>query len=377
MTATDYKAIFRRARREEEAEEGYTKDLLQAPSAIQRAVREMLHGEPPYEPLTYRWPGGEFQGGKISPGSDRFRVGQWTQAGAPAPWRIGDPSKDPLVTLEGDPDASIPDDANAQWEVLRQAKPWLVMVQLDGSQSDFHLRAYLGAPPPHLSKADIGRVPEELRLQMYEKGGLAAGNGLPDLWFDPDDLRDPWRTDADEGAEEAAEAAVPGEPRDAPDDSRPLGAEYVPEDETATSAAPEPFAVDPDERDRGTQAHKATQNRIAEAVRERGFKPRRPVSGEPNYDIAWEGGDVLVVAEVKSVTPKNSEKQLRLALGQILRYRDRLEEGGRKVRSVIALSAAPHDERWTALCGRYDVGLIWRPDLGEMLDSWLDRDPSN
>jgi hypothetical protein len=93
--------------------------------------------EPPYEPLTYRWPGGSFNG-RIYRAADydqnrRVEVGQWTPGGAsaPAPWRIGDPSTDPLVTLAGSVDLSIPDDADEQWRQLSEREPWLVMVQLD------------------------------------------------------------------------------------------------------------------------------------------------------------------------------------------------------------------------------------------------------
>ena len=34
------------------------------------------------------------------------------------------------------------------------------------------------------------------------------------------------------------------------------------------------------------------------------------------FDIAWDDDDDIVVAEVKSLTTRNEEKQLRLALGQ-------------------------------------------------------------
>lgn len=370
MQVSHYKALFRRARHNE-TERGYTKDFLQGPGRISDALRQMFGGrEPPYEPLRYRWPGDSFPGGRIYKAADydqnrRVEVGQWTEAGAPAPWRIGDPATDPLVTLEGNPEAQIPDAADAQWEVLQEFEPWLVMVQLDGDQSELHLRAYLGAPPAHLLDAGLERVPVELRQQMRGRRGLVAGEGLPDLWFDAENLRDPWNASAESAATETPAATPPP--------AAPLGTDYRPANESVTSATPEPFEVDPDERDRGTQAHALTQNTLSEAVRGRGHEPRSPTSNEPNYDVAWnEAEDTLVVAEVKSVSPKNSEKQLRLALGQVLRYRDLLETPGRTVRSVIALSSPPHDQRWTELCRKYDIGLIWMPDIGSMLGDWLD-----
>lgn len=361
MQISHYKAVFRRAAHGE-IERGYTKDLLQAPRAISVALRSMFDGDAPYEPITYRWPGGSYDG-KIYPVSDRLEVGQWTSAGAPGPWRIGDSKTDPLVTLEGNPEASIPDEADAQWEILQESEPWLIMVQLDESQTELHLRAHLGVPLPHQLDAGLDRIPSALRQQMRDRGGLVAGDGLPELWFDPDDLRDPWRTTGDSIAGSTISPAM------AVDAS--LGSEYRMANESVTSAVSEPFDVDPDERDRGTQAHAKTQNALSDVIRQRGFTPKSPKQGEPNYDVAWEEDQSLVVAEVKSVTSRNSEKQLRLALGQILRYRSLLEESGRTVKSVIALSDLPHDDRWIKLCQDYGVGLVWMPDLDAQLSQWL------
>jgi hypothetical protein len=47
---------------------------------------------------------------------------------------------------------------------------------------------------------------------------------------------------------------------------------------------------------------------------------RTPRPDEPQYDLAWLAGDTLYVAEVKSLTAANEERQLRLGLGQVLRY---------------------------------------------------------
>jgi hypothetical protein len=47
--------------------------------------------------------------------------------------------------------------------------------------------------------------------------------------------------------------------------------------------------------------------------------PRSPAATDPNFDIAWEHNGAFYVAEVKSTTPENEEKQLRLVLGQVLR----------------------------------------------------------
>jgi hypothetical protein len=79
----------------------------------------------------------------------------------------------------------------------------------------------------------------------------------------------------------------------------------------------------------------------------------------------------VIVAEIKSITARNEERQLRLGLGQILRYCDLVEAGGRKARGVLVTSSEPSDERWVSLCGQLGVGLIWPPDLDAALDAWL------
>jgi hypothetical protein len=375
MGISHYKAVFRRARGDEESS-GYTKDFLQAPIAISDTFREMFGGRnPPYEPLRYVWTGGQFAQGRIYEAADydhaaghgRLEVGQWTAAGAPRPWRVDDPSADPLITLPGDPEAAIPDEASSQWEILEELEPWLMMVQLDGNQEELHLRAYLGNPPLKLMAADLARVPEPVRVHMSGQGGL-AGDEVPELWFDPDDYRDPWRNaPEDEGREaERASRSAAAQPAETV-----LGIDYRPANETATSIAPEPFSVDPDERDRATRAHAATQNALAGAVRERGGTPRSP-RGEPSYDLCWDHDGVTIVAEVKSITARNEERQLRLGLGQVLRYRSLLEANGRPARALIALSGQPSDERWLELCAALDVGLVWAPDLERGLAAWLD-----
>ena len=319
---------------------------------------------PPYEPIVYRWPGGEFPGGRVYRGPDRLEIGQWTEVGAPGPWRIGDPAADPLVTLEGSVDLAIPDEANEQWERLEDQHPWLVMVQLDWNRAELHLRAYLSSPPPHLQEASFAAIPSDLRNLMSGRGGAVLGHGLPDLWFEESDLRDPWRTSPD-GSASLAPPAPPARPAG-------LGRAYEPADEQATSAAPEPFDVDPDDRDRATRLHATTQNAVAAAARARGRDPKSP-DGEPRYDLAWkEPDDRTVVVEVKSITPRNAERQLRLGLGQVLRYRHILGSQGQTVAALVALGSPPHDDRWIALCRQLDVGLIWMPDVAGQLDDWLD-----
>jgi hypothetical protein len=375
MGISHYKAVFRRAAAADE-QRGYTKDFLQSPTRMSEVFRTMFGGAPPdYEPITYRWPGGAFLGGRIYAAADynhaqrrgRLEVGQWTAEGAPAPWRVGDPLVDSLITIPGDPLAQIPDDADAQWEDIEPLQPWLMMVQLDNDTGELHLRAYLGQPTPDLLAADLGHVPEAIRMHMGGQGGI-AGADVPALWFDPDDLRDPWR-ESPEPRQRAAAAVSSRAGGGA--EARIWGADYRRANEEISSAEPDPFSVDPDERDRATRAHAVTQNAVADAVEARGLEPLSP-SGEPAFDIAWEEpGGTLVVAEVKSVNARNEEKQLRLALGQVLRYVSLLRTPERDVRGAIVTSTEVSDKRWRDLCNDLGLGLFTAENLAAELDNWL------
>jgi hypothetical protein len=368
MMRSHYQGVYRRAR-SGESSTGYTRDFLQGPKPISETFRAMFKGAPPpYEPLTYRWPGGSMADGRVYKAADydrngRLDIGQWTGTGAPAVWRIGDPAMDPLVTLEGSVELRIPDQANEQWELLEAQHPWLVMVQLDWDPAELHLRAYLRSPPAHLLAASLEYVPEALRNLMKGRGGAVLGKGLPDLWFDVNDLRDPWRLDP-EGEDSPPPAPAGASPAQ-------LGTAYRPVDENAVRKPPDPFEIDPNELDRSTRLHAATQNAISAAVVRRGCQPLSP-SGEPNFDLAWEEkSGTLVVAEVKSVKATNAERQLRLGLGQVLRYQSLIADSGKVVKAILVLSGPPHDDRWVALCASHGVGLIWMPDLDSMLSDAL------
>jgi hypothetical protein len=73
-------------------------------------------------------------------------------------------------------------------------------------------------------------------------------------------------------------------------------------------------------------------------VEEAGLSPRSPdlAKGEPNFDIAWQSGDSLRVVEVKTTIPANEELQLRLGLGQVLRYADALRSENRQLEGNVS-----------------------------------------
>ena len=90
--------------------------------------------------------------------------------------------------------------------------------------------------------------------------------------------------------------------------------------------------------------------RSPEALRHASIDPRSRLPNEPNFDLAWETGGTVFVAEIKSITDDNEEEQLRLGLGQVLRYRHRLRGlGYGQVVAVLVPERAPRDSSWEEL----------------------------
>lgn len=142
-----------------------------------------------------------------------------------------------------------------------------------------------------------------------------------------------------------------------------LGTSYRRANEVLAVSERDPFAVDPALVERALRGHAATQNLLAAHIAANGATPLSPVPGGPNYDLAWQSGEEFWVAEVKSCTALNQENQLRLGLGQVLRYRSILSTTlGRPVRAMLVVEVKPRDPAWLALCADLDVDLRW-PDL--------------
>lgn len=130
-----------------------------------------------------------------------------------------------------------------------------------------------------------------------------------------------------------------------------------------------PPSKDPDSLGRGLAAHNKTQNYIAKVVIEMGLLPRSPASTEPEFDIAWKVRDALYVCEVKSLTSANEERQLRMAIGQVIRYRQKLNSLGHEpVMAVIATEIQPIDRTWVDLCTSENILLIWPEIARERLN---------
>jgi XisH protein len=87
---------------------------------------------------------------------------------------------------------------------------------------------------------------------------------------------------------------------------------------------------------------------------------------EPFYDLAWERNNEIWVAEVKSLTRRSEERQLRLAVGQVLRYAQQLESKDKPVVKVIAVEEEPIDGTLKGLCLSLGVRLVWPATFGQL-----------
>ena len=148
-----------------------------------------------------------------------------------------------------------------------------------------------------------------------------------------------------------------------------IGSSYRRADESVSVAQRDPFSVDPALVERASQAHATTQNALADYVVNLGFTPSSPNPNDPNYDLAWQTDTSWFVAEVKSLSSINEEKQLRLGLGQVLRYRDMLgrQQKSLQVEAVLMVEREPTDLTWLDLCKGVGVLLVWPDSMDDML----------
>ena len=143
-----------------------------------------------------------------------------------------------------------------------------------------------------------------------------------------------------------------------------VGTTYRRANESVSVSKRDPMSIDPAIVERGTQGHARAQNMIADAAEHSGFEPRSPSPGEPNFDLCWDTPSALWVVEVKSITDENEERQLRLGLGQVLRYRALLGTASKPVRAAVMAERKPKDEGWHTLFKDLGVTLLW-PNLIE------------
>ena len=145
-----------------------------------------------------------------------------------------------------------------------------------------------------------------------------------------------------------------------------FGVDYRIADEETSVAECDPFSLDPAIVERGLHGHAAAQNALAEFLINQQLTPLSPGPGEPSYDLAWKIDNEIWIAEIKSITNSNEEKQLRLGLGQVLRYCHLLQAKG-KIHGVLAIERAPSDISWITLCEDHNILLVWPEVFSEKL----------
>lgn len=142
--------------------------------------------------------------------------------------------------------------------------------------------------------------------------------------------------------------------------STTVGEAYRHEPEAFASQQAEPFEIDPDAVDRGNVGHRKTQNALADHLLATGREPLSYQRGvDPPFDLAWRENGTLYVVEVKSLTPANEERQMRLGLGQVLRYAHQLRAHEASVVAVLAVEREPEDSTWADCCDSLGVLLSW------------------
>ena len=70
---------------------------------------------------------------------------------------------------------------------------------------------------------------------------------------------------------------------------------------------------------------------------------------------------------MKSLRERNEEKQLRLGIGQVLRYRHLLATVYPVVKPVLALERHPSDASWLNLCADLGIRVVWPGTMGQVL----------
>jgi 5-methylcytosine-specific restriction protein A len=148
----------------------------------------------------------------------------------------------------------------------------------------------------------------------------------------------------------------------------PIGRTFVEDDEDAAPRPAAPAQPNPDLVGRGNRAHRRTRNKLAAHLKSLGIQPLDPMPSDPPFDLAWRQGEVLYVAEVKSLTRANEEHQLRLGLGQLLRYSHLLRKRVEYVVPVLVPEQRPRDPEWDKLCKALSVRLACPPGFEALGD---------
>lgn len=95
-------------------------------------------------------------------------------------------------------------------------------------------------------------------------------------------------------------------------------------------------------------------------MRDRGKRPIKPTGwfGE-QPDVVWREDPGFHIVEVKGITGLNEREQLRLGLGQVLRYRFLSEKQGHPPQAWLITDVAPADLTWIEICDSLNIRMWW------------------
>ena len=151
-----------------------------------------------------------------------------------------------------------------------------------------------------------------------------------------------------------------------------FGVAYRPAAEDRPPATDDPPArvVDLAELDRSTKRHMDLQDRLAEALRERGVEPLSPAPWQPKFDLAFEHDGRRFVVEVKGGDPVGAQ-QARLGAGQALEYRHLLNVGGPATVEGVLLFETTPPRPWVELAEALGLKLLRADQLAHSLSALL------
>ena len=159
----------------------YSKDYLQSPAG-QFPVLDEVFGRTGNDtiPIEYRWPGGSRTGEWRQSAADRRGQLAWETNAAPAPWKVGDPAADPVITVPGNPTANTEAAAEQEWQQLsvRNLNPWLLAIKLADEDRVLHCRAYFDSPPAGQEGRGVSELPSVIRSAMAQLQETAGGGAL-------------------------------------------------------------------------------------------------------------------------------------------------------------------------------------------------------
>jgi hypothetical protein len=132
---------------------------------------------------------------------------------------------------------------------------------------------------------------------------------------------------------------------------------YVVANEGAEIELPHYFADEYAGSERAVRGHAVVQNAVAKGAEDLGFKCLSPVRSGPQFDVAVVSNTIAYIVEVKSANRENIEHQMRIAVGQVLKYCHDIKPLLGLAKPVIAVQISPGSE-WVSTLRDLGIGLL-------------------